>query len=165
MVCKSPRVKPGHEKKVLSPLAGAFAKMSSSRFHCAICGTGLSVGAESLGRLTECPACHHVVPVPAVLEGRPGAVAALPLLPRNVLSLEIKFLCPDCGAKLRIDARLEGQSVDCPKCTHQIRIPAWSAAPSHPRAGGLSRTAELSEAEIEFLSGPQERTEAHAATG
>lgn len=159
MVCNSRRVKLGDH--VICPVLAAT--MSNIRFHCAICGMGLSVGLESTGSVIECPACRHVVPVPARLSGAPGAMEGLPLLPRGVLALEIKFLCPDCHAKLRIDARLEGQPVSCPKCAHAIRIPRWSMAPSKPQPAG--RAAELSEAEIEFLSGPQEMKETHAATG
>lgn len=139
--------------------------MSSTRFHCAICGTGLSVAAESTGRLTECPACHHAVPVPGPLPGTPWTADGLPLLPRDVLALEVKFLCPDCGAKLRIDARLEGHSVDCPKCAHSICIPRWSTAPPAPRRDPIALAAELTEAEIEFLSGPQEMKSPCVATG
>ncbi len=119
---------------------------------------------ESAGRIIECPACRHIVPVPAKLPSVPGLVESMPLLPKGILALDLKFLCPDCSAKLRIDARLEGQTVACPKCTHEIRIPHWSTAPASRDPSRASQAAELSEAEIEFLSGPQEM-KAHAATG
>jgi DNA-directed RNA polymerase subunit RPC12/RpoP len=138
--------------------------MPSTRFHCAHCGTALSADPESTGRLLECPACQHTVPVPARLPARPGALDGLPLLPGDILALEIKFLCPDCGAKLRIDARMEGLLVDCPKCTHRIRIPHWSTAPAPARTAVASRAAELSEAEIAFLSGPQPAKEVQPTT-
>ena len=164
MVCNSPRVKPDGEESVIRHLPGSFPTMSSIRFHCAICGTGLSAGAESNGSVIECPSCRHVVPVPARVRA-PAAMEGLALLPHGVLALEIKFLCPDCQTKLRIDARLEGQSVTCPKCAHEIRIPHWSTAAPSRQPQPLSRMAELSEAEIEFLSGSQEMKAAQAATG
>jgi DNA-directed RNA polymerase subunit RPC12/RpoP len=138
--------------------------MSSLRFHCAICGTGLSATEESAGKLLDCPSCQHTVPVPARLPARPGAIEGLPLLPGEILALEIKFLCPDCRAKLRIDARLEGLLVDCPKCTHRIRIPHWSTAPAPSRPTLAARAAELTEAEIEFLSSPPAMNAPQTAT-
>jgi peptide subunit release factor 1 (eRF1) len=87
------------------------------------------------------------------------------LLPRGILALEVKFLCPDCNVKLQIDARLEGQTVNCPKCQHEICVPHWSAAPvTRKHQQPATPTAELSEAEIEFLSGPTEMKATHAAT-
>lgn len=139
--------------------------MPSTRFHCAICGTGLSVDIAGAGNIAECPTCRHVVPVPTRLPGLAGSVDSLPVLPHGVLALELKFMCPDCSAKLRIDARLEGQPVNCPKCTHTIQIPHWSTSPATRVIHARTRTAELSEAEIEFLSSPQDMKEAKVATG
>ena len=118
------------------------------------------------GRVAECPTCRHVVPVPGRLLdalGTTGMVGALPALPRGVLALEVKFLCPGCEAKLRIDARLAGELVECPRCEVAMRVPHWSAAPSAVEGTRVLQTARLSAAEIEFLSGPQEVRERHAA--
>jgi DNA-directed RNA polymerase subunit RPC12/RpoP len=137
--------------------------MTSTQFHCAICGAGLSVGAESAGRVIECPACRHVVPVPVRLPR--GAIGTLPLLPPEVLALELKFLCPGCQAKLRIDARLEGESVACPKCQQPTRVPRWSAPPRETELRVAPKRAELSAAEIEFLSSPADANEPRIAAG
>jgi DNA-directed RNA polymerase subunit RPC12/RpoP len=112
----------------------------------------------------ECPACQRTVPVPARMPARPGLMETLPLLPGDILALELKFLCPDCGVKLRIDARLEGLLVDCPKCAHRIRIPHWSTAPPPARTAVATEAAQLTEAEIAFLSGPTEAKEPQPAT-
>lgn len=138
--------------------------MSSTRFYCAHCGTALSADSDSSGQIIDCPACQRTVPVPARLPTRPGALENLALLPGEILALEIKFLCPDCGVKLRIDARMEGLLVDCPKCAHRIRIPHWSTAPAPARPSLATRPAELTEAEIQFLSGPGEAKPAQATT-
>ncbi len=153
------------KERVNRRLPGFLSPMPSTQFHCAICGTGLSVEMTALGRFAECPKCRHVVPVPARLPGPPGSVDSLPVLPPGILALELKFLCPQCSAKLRIDARLEGQPVACPKCSHQILIPNWSTSPPSRIQLPKSHTAELSEAEIEFLSSPQEMKNAQVATG
>lgn len=133
--------------------------MTSTHFFCANCGVGLTVGAESAGRTIECPGCRRTVPVPHPTRG------CLPILPPEVLALELKFLCPGCGAKLRIDARLEGDTVPCPKCAQATKVPRWSLpgdAISQPRAG---RVVQLSTAEIEFLSSPAEMVQPRAANG
>lgn len=140
--------------------------MSSIRFHCAICGAGLDVDRTSAGRVAECPGCRHVVPVPGQLADSlagAGSEGTLAVLPRGVLALEVKFLCGHCDAKLRIDARLEGSQVTCPRCSTTMRVPLWSSAPVGVDRDSGSRTAELSEAEIEFLSGPHEFTTLYAA--
>ena len=133
--------------------------MTSAHFFCANCGVGLTVGAESAGRTIECPACHRTVPVPHTMRG------CLPILPPEVLALELKFLCAGCGAKLRIDARLEGDTVPCPKCSQATKVPRWSLsedATSQPPAG---RVVQLSTAEIEFLSSPVEAAQLRTANG
>ena len=123
------------------------------------------MGAESAGRVIECPACRHVVPVPARLPQPGNSTGCLPLLPPDVLALEVKFACPGCAAKLRIDARLEGEAVDCPKCGQTARVPHWSAPAVGVGPRAVDRTAELSAAEIEFLSSPLETVEPRAASG
>ena len=132
--------------------------MTSTHFFCAICGAGLSVGAESAGRVIECPACRHSVPVPHPTRG------CLPLLPAQVLALDVKFLCAGCGAKLRIDARLEGETLPCPKCARPNAVPRWSTATGAPSRQDATGT-QLSAAEIEYLSGPHEIAELRTAAG
>ncbi len=101
----------------------------------------------------ECPACLRVVPIPAPLTFPHEKVAGIPVLPRDVLALEMKILCPSCDNKLRLDARLEGQSVTCPVCSAKIAVPLWSRPAT---ASASPQIAALSAAEIEFLSGMTE---------
>ncbi|MEQ1859037.1 MAG: hypothetical protein ABMA13_03810 [Chthoniobacteraceae bacterium] len=80
------------------------------------------------------------MPVPAGLD----VEEPIEVLPRGVLALDLSFLCPACDCRLRIDARWEDQSLDCPKCARPIRVPRWSR---------LSRShVSLSPDELSFLT-------------
>ena len=119
--------------------------MSTIRFHCIQCGASLATGSRS-EHFTKCSECHHVVPVPslsAVLDG-PSEIA----FPNGVLALEMKFLCTSCGAKLGIDARWEGRSIECPKCNRSTEIPRWSQRRELRTAPIVVLTAD----EVAFLS-------------
>ncbi len=43
---------------------------------------------------------------------------------------DLAFTCPDCGAKLKIDATAAGYLVPCPKCRVRLKIPAVSGQPA-----------------------------------
>ena len=122
--------------------------MPDLRCYCAVCGKGIDLAADFTGRLVECPGCRRTVPVPALAPG--GSAETMAVYPREILSVEIRFLCGECGAKLMIDARWQGSALDCPKCRKHTRVPQWCTSPA-PASG-----ARLSEAEIEFLSGSTE---------
>lgn len=122
--------------------------MSANRFHCIYCGAEHTTGAHRDERLFDCPQCHHVVPVPALVdEADAGAMSAFP---RGVLALELKFLCSACGEKLRIDARWEGRAIQCPLCESATEVPRWS------RSGESAPGVVLTAAEIAFLSADDE---------
>ena len=112
-------------------------------FYCAICGFTIQ-GATADDWLVECPRCAHVVPVPAEYSRTPEFAEALRVLPRGVLSLEVKFRCAYCDGKLQIDARYEGCPIDCPCCGKKTRVPTWSR-PEAPQP-------LLSQDEIDFLT-------------
>jgi uncharacterized Zn finger protein (UPF0148 family) len=126
--------------------------MTDLRFHCAICGQPLAVEPERAGETIECPVCERIVPVPS-LWTRPHAEAGcLPVLPPDILVMEIKFHCNVCRARLLIDARMEGTMITCPKCRAETRVPEWSRAPTARASAIVPAVVQLREAEIEYLS-------------
>jgi DNA-directed RNA polymerase subunit RPC12/RpoP len=115
--------------------------MSTVHFFCVMCGAPLFRGAGSSRPLVECPKCSHVVPVP----DEAGSEEGIPkVFPRGILSLEMIFLCGHCDCHIQIDARGEGQAVNCPRCTRETTVPRWSRR--EPEAVALS------DAEVEFLT-------------
>jgi DNA-directed RNA polymerase subunit RPC12/RpoP len=123
--------------------------MSAIECHCALCGKKMLVLRELAGRMTKCPACARDVPIPGFSQAdRP--YGSLPDLPAGILSLELKFLCRNCGARLVIDARQEGQSVYCPACKEAVSVPFWSGRHSLVRAAQRA-VSVLSQDEIQFL--------------
>lgn len=122
--------------------------MSVYRFFCAICGAALSTPEGSRKRTMECTSCLHVVPVPIPVDMGADLGETMRVFPKGVIALEVKFLCPSCGTKLKIDARWEGRDVACPTCRSVTAVPRWS---SHPRPA-----ASLSSEEVNFLIHPDE---------
>ncbi len=57
----------------------------------------------------------------------------LPPVPGNVLSMDMRFLCPKCGGKVRIGLRSAGHKVVCVRCSEPILVPAlpecWHRSP------------------------------------
>jgi DNA-directed RNA polymerase subunit RPC12/RpoP len=130
--------------------------MAAIDFFCVICGSPLTVPAGSWSPVKECPACRHVVPVPASsdLAFEIGNLTAA--LPAGVLTLEMKFLCETCDSKLRIDVRMGGREIICPECQQPTTVPQLSRRGA-PSAGGVTRASEapavlLSDSEMDFLS-------------
>lgn len=95
--------------------------------------------------MMDCPACKHVVPIPAPLDVQGGGGEAVDAFPPGILSLELRFLCSACRCKIQIDARWEGRVVACPKCQAPNSVPQWS------RRSAVAIT--LSAAEVDFLTG------------
>lgn len=122
--------------------------MDVLHFHCVICGKSLQIASRLADGLLECPSCLRVVPIPSPLNFPHQKPACLPVLPREILAVEIKILCGKCNTKIRLDARLEGYEIVCPVCKTEFRVPMWSRPPSDARA----QSTALSAAEIEFLS-------------
>lgn len=137
MVNKGSPVKPSGQYLPFRPI-----EMSTVHFFCVMCGAPLFRGAGSSRPLVQCPKCAHVVPTPEVLGNADSAVPKI--FPRGVVALEMIFLCPHCDCQIQIDARGEGQAVECPRCERETMVPRWSR--SEPEA------VELSDAEVEFLT-------------
>ena len=119
--------------------------MPDVHFHCAICGVALAAVQNAAGAVEECYACERQVPVPALIH-LPGASAGCaPVFPAEILTVELKFRCPKCTTKPRIDVRWEGRDVSCPKCDTPLKVPRWSQTVP-------IKVVRLSDAEVEFLS-------------
>lgn len=119
--------------------------MSTDHFFCVMCGAPLFRGAGSSRPLVQCPKCAHVVPTPNALNGE----SCLPkVFPRGVVALEVIFLCPHCDCQIQIDARGEGQAVNCPRCEQETTVPRWSRCEPE--------TVSLSDDEVDFLTAAME---------
>ena len=122
--------------------------MGYFRFYCVICGNSLKVASSLAGGVMECANCLRVVPIPCPVTFPHEKADCLPVLPPDILAVEIKILCHKCFAKIRVDARLEGYRVNCPDCSAELRVPMWS----RPPAAARPETTPLSAEEIEFLT-------------
>jgi DNA-directed RNA polymerase subunit RPC12/RpoP len=119
------------------------ATMPANHFFCVICGTPLSAELGTDARLMDCPNCRHVVPIPGAADLLKGFSGEMPVFPRGVLAIEMKFLCSSCGRKLQVDARWQDRAVTCPNCQSNVTVPVWSREPAPP-----ALTAE----EMDFLA-------------
>ena len=127
-------------------------------FHCVVCGRKLHTSPEPAGGVVECPHCLRMVPVPSFGASLDYLGCSLPAFPREVLAVEMKFLCEKCAAKLGIDVRMQDRDATCPKCQAAIRVPRLRAEPLSGDAVAPRPAARplLSLAETEFLSGISE---------
>lgn len=50
----------------------------------------------------------------------------------------LRFRCPECNRKLRIDARWVGRHVTCPQCGAPVNVPAPEAIPEPPPLPSLA---------------------------
>ena len=130
---------------------------SSIDFYCVLCGECLGVGLEMAGGVVECPKCARVVPVPGPLKGAASG-AALPVFPRQVISVEISFICPECERVLVADARYAAAPFQCPKCTFSGHVPIWSRMDAGSAPGNGVPALILTREEIELLTGNREET-------
>ena len=134
--------------------------MPSIRFFCVICGTALKGTTDSPGDVVECHSCGRHVPVPRLANVTGPSAGCAPVLPPEILALEVKFLCTSCQSRLGADARWEGRGVICPVCGDKTRVPQWSNLsqwPFKPEAAQGAKTpgtVKLSSEEIAFLSQP-----------
>ena len=100
-------------------------------------------------------------------EGRPlrvpkGAwMSSVPMpspYPEGVLSVDIRFLCPSCGCKLRIDALAAGYRAVCAQCGITIKVPpvpdaVIASLRNQPDSGSADETRViLTREEIAFLT-------------
>lgn len=145
--------------------------MSRLSFFCVVCGHSLIVGVEHAGSLAECPSCERIVPVPGWRPERRAGAGCLGVLTPSLLGVDVKFLCPKCRTKLKVDARCGGTTLDCPKCQTTLTVPQWYGAPDEivdgdatdqaqtpqaSRNGGIAPSVVLSPEEMAFLGAKQE---------
>ena len=146
--------------------------MSQLRFYCVFCGSGINADARSASNVCECPKCCRFTPVP-VAPGGPSVPWAT-AYPPGILSVEIKFACPECGSRLGMEAHNAGDTVLCPVCYERIQCPNVSLRPVPAQEGVVAASREdagrtiirLSREEIDFLSpeeSPPRRTARHAS--
>lgn len=130
--------------------------MDEISFFCTICGVSLSAPAESAGGFCDCPRCLRVIPIPGY-PARPGESAdCAAVYSPDILAIEIKFFCTGCGNKIRVDARRQGMTLDCPVCHEPTKVPAWqgSLPPGAVPPSAAQPIVRLSDEECEFLSKP-----------
>jgi DNA-directed RNA polymerase subunit RPC12/RpoP len=139
--------------------------MSATRFHCVICGSALHAPSDSRADVMECPNCRRHVPIPNLLRLPERPAGCVPVLPADVLELALKFECTECRRRLRIDARWEGRTIQCPACDRETRIPRWSTVPWPVRAEKPSppEPVRLSDEEVDFLKGTEAANSGAAA--
>ena len=130
--------------------------MDDIHFYCVFCGAGLDADAEHAGKLCECPGCLRLTPAPAATNVRPKEWAIT--YPLEVFSVDVKFPCSKCGARLGADAKSAGSPVYCPVCKSIIHCPSLlfllepQSQPAPAAKQDAPRTViHLSRAEIEFL--------------
>ncbi len=120
--------------------------MDDIRFRCRACDAKLKIDAALAGAEVACPHCRAALVVP----GERDAEAAS--RPAVILSVEMRFLCPRCQSKLRIDVTKCGTRAQCPACAGTIQIPAMPASVPPSPALAQPRVALLTSEEIEFLT-------------
>lgn len=140
--------------------------MSRLSFFCAVCGHSLIVEIEHAGSLAECPSCERIVPVPGWRPQRRAGAGCLGVLAPNLLGVDVKFLCPKCQTKLKVDARWGGTSLACPLCETTLTVPQWHGSPDEIKdetgqsesascVVGVAPSVILSPEELAFLGANQ----------
>ncbi|HEX5175574.1 MAG TPA: hypothetical protein VFV83_01020 [Chthoniobacteraceae bacterium] len=159
------------------------------RFRCPHCSQRIQVDVRSARELFECPRCAGKLQIPGVTyalktlsaEGTEserancdrmseefrefdpadvenfGARGGEPI--GNILSIEVRLSCAQCGQPSQIDARSHGVAADCPGCRTPLRVPDWRDLLIAVFARGTdTRDAKmfvpLTSEEREFLSAP-----------
>ena len=131
--------------------------MNEVHFYCLHCASPMEAPKERTNDISECPRCLRVVPIPP--ESATQSTEWPEIYPADIISIEIKFPCPECRSKLEIDARQAGATVLCPVCTNEIKaphlafliMPPLTAAPA--KKIEFARTSiNLSPQEIDFLN-------------
>jgi hypothetical protein len=89
------------------------------------------------------------------------------VLAPNLLGVDVKFLCPECRAKLKVDVRWGGKTLPCPQCNASLPIPQWYGSSDEiadeigqsqgaTRIVGVAPSVMLSPQELAFLGAGQE---------
>ena len=129
--------------------------MDEIAFFCTLCGVSLAALPESAGGFCDCPSCLRVIPIPG-FPARPGQSRdRAAVFSPQILEIELKFLCECCGNKIRVDARLQGATRDCPVCEKPTKVPEWGGSlPREKLPRAVAPLGRLSAEECEFLSTP-----------
>jgi DNA-directed RNA polymerase subunit RPC12/RpoP len=149
------------------------------RFVCPACKSKLRIDVAAAGRRVACVRCRRTIRVPSLpsrdgpsaagasARARPAshATSAPPSRGTGILSIEIRFVCQECHATLRVDAVAAGTRVICARCGQRIHVPeppGWAqcadenlplaTAAAAPFRG--ARGAVLTAEEIEFMTRP-----------
>ena len=125
--------------------------MGEIPFYCVFCG--IRIDADPKHKVYECPNCLHFTPVPPV-SGRQSSLWP-ETYPSDIISVEIKFPCPECDERLIVDARNAGKAGYCPLCSTEIQCPHLSfliVPEPGPKKDGAPTAIHLSPEEIDFLS-------------
>ena len=69
----------------------------------------------------ECPHCGAATMIPRSVENHSDTPPSTPV--GELLSIDVRFLCPCCGKRLAIDASRAGAKAECPECKHEITVP------------------------------------------
>lgn len=117
-----------------------------TKITCPGCSKTLSIKPELLGKKIKCPSCQKVLSIGKPRSAAPAAPnanipQATPLTaapqpspqpaPGPVASSgeKLSLKCP-CGSQLKVPSTARGKTVQCPKCSRQLKIPAAPAAPA-----------------------------------
>lgn len=76
-------------------------------------------------------------------------------MPVDILAVEMKLLCSECGTKLRVDVRYEGSEWPCPTCEKPARVPVWLNLWVPPPPPSLSPSTPDSVPASEIVGEPQ----------
>jgi len=95
--------------------------MENLRFHCLDCGGRLSIDGEAVGLEVACPHCGGATVVPQSGEVHTGTPPSTPV--GELISIDVRFLCPCCGKRLATDSSHAGARAECPECKQEILVP------------------------------------------
>jgi hypothetical protein len=139
------------------------------RFLCTACGSKLRIDAAAAGRHVTCSRCGKATRVPSLPSSEnPGATVVSNVAPAasdaaRILSAELRFFCPACQGKLRVEASAAGQAMSCVLCQAAIQVPVlpdWvhrigmetEAPPESASSSDAVRASLLTPDEIDFLT-------------
>jgi len=69
-----------------------------------------------------CPHCGGATVVPRSEDDHTGTPPSTPV--GQLLSIDVRFLCPYCGKRLATDSSRAGARAECPECKHEILVPS-----------------------------------------
>jgi DNA-directed RNA polymerase subunit RPC12/RpoP len=92
---------------------------------CVWCGEKGEVPEEEAAKSYVCPRCEKKSSLPPA--PRIAAASEKPTVPDydspEIVCVEVKFICPGCGGKLRAEIQKIGQPVICGHCQAAVMVP------------------------------------------